>query len=88
MGVRVTLNTLIKEYDGVRDCLSGKFKGFFAWFLWMGIHLMSLVSFRNEIVTFFNWTGGYFRYDRALRIIQYQKPRKRTHERKPLEENV
>lgn len=78
----------IGRNKAVAELPFGTFKGFFAWFLWMGIHLMSLVGFRNKVVTFFNWMSGYFRYDRALRIIQYQKPRKRTHERKPLEENV
>ncbi len=82
-----TLATIGRN-KAVAELPFGKFKGFVAWFLWMGIHLMSLVGFRNKVVTFFNWISGYFRYDRALRIIQYQKPRKRTHEREPLEENV
>ncbi len=43
--------------------------GFFAWFVWMFVHLMSLVGFRNKVVTFVNWTWSYFSYDRGTRLI-------------------
>lgn len=49
----------------------GKFRfgGFFAWFLWMFIHLYFLVGFRNRIVTFFNWVYNYVNFDKASRLI-------------------
>ncbi|MGB0929552.1 MAG: NAD(P)/FAD-dependent oxidoreductase [Chitinophagales bacterium] len=49
----------------------GKFKsqGFFAWFMWMAVHLMSLVGFRNKLVTFVNWMWSYFNYDKGIRLI-------------------
>lgn len=49
----------------------GKFQfgGFFAWFIWMFVHLWFLVGFRNRIVTFFNWTYSYINFDRAARLI-------------------
>jgi NADH dehydrogenase len=49
----------------------GKFKsrGTFAWFVWMGVHLMSLVGFRNKLITFFNWTKNYFSSDRGMRLM-------------------
>ncbi|TPN85159.1 NAD(P)/FAD-dependent oxidoreductase [Aquimarina algicola] len=46
-----------------------KFGGFFAWFIWMFIHLWFLVGFRNRFVTFFNWTYNYINYDKAARLI-------------------
>ncbi|MFD0975186.1 NAD(P)/FAD-dependent oxidoreductase [Salinimicrobium gaetbulicola] len=46
-----------------------KFGGFFAWFLWMFIHLYFLVGFRNRIVTFFNWIYNYINFDKASRLI-------------------
>lgn len=46
-----------------------KFSGFFAWFIWMFIHLWFLVGFRNRIVTFFNWSYSYINFDRAARLI-------------------
>lgn len=46
-----------------------KFAGFFAWFIWMFIHLMSLVGFRNKVIVFFNWTYNYINFDKAARLI-------------------
>lgn len=46
-----------------------RFQGIFAWFVWMFVHLMSLVGFRNKIVTFVNWLWSYFSYDRGTRLI-------------------
>ncbi|PCJ65626.1 MAG: FAD-dependent oxidoreductase [Bacteroidetes bacterium] len=46
-----------------------KFQGVFAWFVWMFIHLMSLVGFRNKLITFIDWTQNYFNYDRPLGAI-------------------
>lgn len=45
------------------------FSGIFAWFVWMFVHLMSLVGFRNKVVTFVNWSWSYFSYDRGTRLI-------------------
>ena len=46
-----------------------KFRGTFAWMVWMAVHLMSLVGFRNRLVTLFNWTKNYFNSDRGIRLI-------------------
>ena len=59
-----------------------KFGGVFAWFVWMAVHLMSLVGFRNKFVTLFNWTKNYFNSDRGIRLIitpfdLYEERRKR-----------
>jgi len=43
--------------------------GFFAWFIWLFIHLLSLVSFRNKLRTFFNWVGALATRDQTLRFI-------------------
>jgi NADH:ubiquinone reductase (H+-translocating) len=48
---------------------NAKFGGTFAWGVWMAVHLMSLVGFRNKMVTFFNWTKNYFNSDRGMRLI-------------------
>jgi NADH dehydrogenase len=45
------------------------FKGFIAWFLWLFIHLMSLINYRNRIKTLFNWTVAYLYKDQSLRFI-------------------
>lgn len=46
-----------------------KFQGRFAWFVWMFIHLISLVGFRNKLVILIDWTQNYFSYDRPLGLI-------------------
>lgn len=46
-----------------------KFGGFFAWFIWMFIHLWYLIGFRNRTVTFLSWVYSYANYDKASRLI-------------------
>lgn len=45
------------------------FKGFFAWMIWLFIHLISLITYRNRINTFYNWMIAYFSKDQSLRMI-------------------
>ena len=45
------------------------FKGFFAWLIWLFIHLISLITYRNRLQTFFNWMVAYFSKDQSLRMI-------------------
>jgi len=53
----------------VVDLPKWKFQGAFAWFVWMFVHIMSLVGFRNRVVTFLDWAGNYISYDRPLGLI-------------------
>lgn len=53
----------------VVDLSFASFGGFFAWLIWMFLHLMLLVGFRNRVVTFIDWSWNYFSYERALRLI-------------------
>jgi len=59
----------IGRNKAVVDFKKISFGGFFAWFLWMFVHLWYLVGFRNRVVTFFNWSYNYINYDRAARLI-------------------
>lgn len=43
--------------------------GFMAWLIWMFIHLMALVGFRNRLVVFLNWIYNYTNYNKASRLI-------------------
>lgn len=45
------------------------FSGFFAWFVWMFVHLFSLIGFRNKVVVFLNWLYNYIWFDREGRLI-------------------
>ena len=44
-------------------------KGFVAWMIWLFIHLVSLIHFRNKIKTFYNWAIAFFTKDQSLRMI-------------------
>lgn len=44
-------------------------KGFFAWVIWLFVHLFSLTHHRNRTKTFYNWMAGYFTKDQSLRLI-------------------
>ncbi len=43
--------------------------GYLAWIAWLGLHLISLMGFRNRLNVFVNWVWNYLTYDRAVRII-------------------
>lgn len=45
------------------------FRGFFAWFVWMFVHLFALIGFKNKAVVLLNWVYNYVRYDREGRLI-------------------
>lgn len=49
----------------------GQFRtqGLIAWFLWMFVHLISLIGFRNKFFVFFSWIWSYFSYDKSNRLI-------------------
>ncbi|RZL33199.1 MAG: NAD(P)/FAD-dependent oxidoreductase, partial [Pedobacter sp.] len=42
------------------------FNGFFAWLVWLFIHLISLITYRNRINTFYNWMVAYFAKDQLF----------------------
>ena len=45
------------------------FQGFFAWIVWMSLHLMLIVSVKNRLFIFINWAISYFTNDTTLRLI-------------------
>lgn len=46
-----------------------KFYGFFAWMVWMVVHLRSILGVRNKFIVFLNWVWNYFTYNLSLRVI-------------------
>ncbi len=43
--------------------------GFIAWVMWLGIHIIQLIGFRNKLFVLINWAWDYFFYERAARLI-------------------
>lgn len=46
-----------------------RFKGYFAWLIWMFLHLMLILSVRNKLIIFINWAWSYISRDTSLRLI-------------------
>jgi NADH dehydrogenase len=46
-----------------------RFSGFVAWVLWLFVHLMNLVSFRNRLLVLVQWGWNYLSYDRSACLI-------------------
>ncbi|MBB5394341.1 NAD(P)/FAD-dependent oxidoreductase [Mucilaginibacter sp. AK015] len=53
----------------VADLHKLRFQGFFAWLLWMFVHLISLAGFSNKAIVFFNWAVNYFTRNSDNRLI-------------------
>ena len=59
----------IGKHRAVVDLPYIKFQGFLAWYFWMFLHLMLILSVRNKLAVFFNWMWSYFNKDSSLRLI-------------------
>ncbi len=46
-----------------------KFSGFFAWILWLFIHVYYLIGFKNKIFVIWQWAYAYFTFKRGARLI-------------------
>jgi NADH dehydrogenase len=54
------------------------FGGFFAWLIWMGLHLVLILGVKNRMQVFINWIYNYITYDQSLRLIfkEFYRPTK------------
>lgn len=46
-----------------------RFGGYLAWYVWMFLHLMLILSVRNKLIIFINWAWNYFTKNSSLRLI-------------------
>lgn len=59
----------VGKHKAVVDLPFLKFHGYIAWFFWMFLHLMLILSVRNKLQIFFNWAWNYLAKDSSLRLI-------------------
>ena len=59
----------IGRNDAVAELSKVRFRGFFAWLLWLLVHLMSIVGVKNRLFILINWMWSYVTYDQSLRIL-------------------
>ncbi|MBT1703679.1 NAD(P)/FAD-dependent oxidoreductase [Chryseosolibacter indicus] len=50
-----------------------RYTGLIAWLIWMVIHLLSIIGFRNKTIVLLNWMFSYFSYDKGMRLIIGEK---------------
>ncbi len=69
-----TMATIGRSH-AVAESMGMKFEGFIAWLMWLFIHLLFLVGFRNRLAVLMQWFYAYVRYRRGARIIMGFGPR-------------
>lgn len=69
----------------VAEFKSFKMSGWFAWVMWLVVHLRSILGVRNKINVLLNWVWNYFTYDQSLRMIVYARKAKEVRDREILE---
>ncbi len=64
-GIMATIgrNSAVAELGPVR------LSGFFGWLMWLGVHLVNVISFRSRVLVLVNWAWDYLFYDRPIRLI-------------------
>ncbi|MFD3003263.1 NAD(P)/FAD-dependent oxidoreductase [Pontibacter toksunensis] len=61
---------IVGRNRAVADLPKGKhLSGFLAWMIWLFVHIMYLVGFRNKLVVLSNWLYRFFTYERGTRLI-------------------
>lgn len=72
-GTMVTIgrNAAVAHVFGLR------LSGFIAWLIWLTVHLVWLIGFRNRTLVLVNWAWNYLTYDRAVRLIRGTASRQR-----------
>ena len=50
-----------------------KLTGFIAWVIWLTVHLVWLIGFRNRMLVLINWAWNYLTYERAVRLIRNRR---------------
>jgi NADH dehydrogenase len=60
---------IISKFRAVVDLPKGFFKGFFAWLVWLFIHIIPIAGFRNKAKLAFNWLWSFLTNDPTLRLI-------------------
>lgn len=84
LGTMATIgrNKAVAEFNTVKT------QGWFAWILWLVVHLRSILGVRNKMNVLLNWIWSYFTYDQSLRLIIYAQKAKEVREREERESKV
>ena len=61
--------TTIGRNAAVAHIWGRTFTGFFAWLIWLAVHIYNLIGFRNRLIVLINWAWDYFFFERGVRLI-------------------
>jgi NADH:ubiquinone reductase (H+-translocating) len=67
----------IGRHKAVVDVAGRHISGFFAWIIWLFVHIYYLIGVKNKIIVLLNWIWGYIFYDQALRLLIKPKTSKK-----------
>jgi NADH dehydrogenase len=65
---------IVGRNKAVADFAWVRFQGVLAWLLWLAVHLLQLVGFRNRAVVLVNWAISYLGLGKQLRLILRPEP--------------
>ncbi len=60
---------VIGRNAAVAQILGLHLSGFFAWLIWVGVHIVNLIGFRNRAVVLINWAADYLFFEKDIRLI-------------------
>ena len=63
----------ISRFDAVADTWKFQFSGFLAWVLWLAVHIMYQVGFKNRFSTVFHWAVSFLGRGRSQRTATQQQ---------------
>ncbi|SKC47954.1 NAD(P)/FAD-dependent oxidoreductase [Ohtaekwangia koreensis] len=79
---------IISKYKAVADLPNAFVKGFFAWVVWLFIHLIPIAGFRNKVKLAFSWTWSFITDDPTLRLIIRPRPEEFTDRENKKDKNI
>jgi len=59
----------VGRHSAVATFRGMQLSGFFAWVMWLVVHVYYLIGFRNKLMVLFSWVYNYMTYDRSTRAI-------------------
>ncbi len=62
----------IGRFYGIAAIGKLRFAGLLGWFVWLVVHLMFLIGYRNRLVVMFQWAVYYTTFQRGARLITFE----------------
>ena len=61
---------------GIADLGKLQFAGFSGWLLWLIVHIIYLIGFRNRVLVLFQWAWAFLTFERGARLITFESTAK------------